>query len=363
VINGLIFLGGINMKENEEMLPKVSILITTYNRPYYFELALQSSLNQTYKNIEIIICDNSENNETKKTVGKYIEESDKIIRYFKNSNNIGPQKNKQNCYDLATGEYINYLMDDDLFHPQKIEKMMPYFINNKNITLVTSHRQKIDEKGLFLPPLKKLYEEDVIIDGIELGDFMLKNKLNCIGQPTTVLFRKNDLEEPFGVFVGKQAWNNVDVASWLNLLAKGKAVYIPETLSYLRIHKGQLSNDLNSTVKNIGDWINHVLDSQSKGFLKNESDYIQAIRVIKSSILKYFHRISTKIKHDDKQPYLNELYQKLDFLIKMIENNQALVDDVKDFRSLLSCLVTVNQKDKEDEARILDLKRFKRSFK
>jgi glycosyltransferase involved in cell wall biosynthesis len=261
------------LRGEEEMLPKVSILIPTYNRPELFHEALKSAMHQTYPNIEIIVCDNSDNGLSESIVklyrGKYHP-----IKYFRNYRDLGPIKNQQKCLKLSIGEYINYLMDD-LLHPEKIAKMMHYFQKHEDVILVTSHYQPIDGNGHHLPlneiTYKRLFAEDTIIDGFEFGNLILRDRINYIGAPTMVLFRKNALEEPFGVFAGRQAQNNVDVASWLNLLAKGKGVYMSETLSYFRVHPSQLTqlSSWNSFSKGTQDWNHHFIDAKQKGFLKD----------------------------------------------------------------------------------------------
>ncbi|MCY9656842.1 glycosyltransferase family 2 protein [Paenibacillus chondroitinus] len=229
------------------MNPLVSILIPTYNRPHYFELALQSAFNQTYDNIEIIVSDNSDNNQTELVVQKYQEmPGGAKIKYFKNPQNLGPIANQQQCLNLANGEFINYLMDDDLFHLRKIEKMMAYLIQYPDVTMVTSQRRVINAAGrqLYVPPIgtfKQLYTKDTIVDGRVLTKKILEDRINYLGEPTTVLFRRKALTEPFGMLLGRQAYFAVDMASWLSLLSKGKGVYMVQPLSYLRYHTEQLS--------------------------------------------------------------------------------------------------------------------------
>ncbi len=233
------------MDDNSIMKPKVSILIPTYNRLHYFIQALMSALNQTYENIEIIICDNSENSDSEKAV-KLLEHYYKTsIKYYKNPRNIGYLENLRKCFDLASGKYINYLLDDDLLHPQKIEKMMGVFQKNKNVSLVTSVRLTIDEKGCPAAPkknTKKIFKTDTIINGKKLAAILLVNRANYIGVPSTVLFKKDRMDEPFGVYSGRESLFSTDMASWLNILEKGNAVYLTEPLSYYRIHKFQLQN-------------------------------------------------------------------------------------------------------------------------
>lgn len=229
------------------MNPLVSILIPTYNRPHYFEQALQSAFNQTYDNIEIIVSDNSDNNATELVVQKYQAlPGGSKIRYIRNSENIGPIANQQQSLNLAKGEFINYLMDDDLFHPQKIQKMMVYMLQYPDVTLVTSQRRVINSAGrqFYVPPFgtfKQLYPRDTIVDGRVLTRRLLEDQTNYLGEPTTVLFRRKDLLEPFGMLLGKQVYFAVDLASWLNLLSRGKGVYMVQPLSYLRYHSQQLS--------------------------------------------------------------------------------------------------------------------------
>jgi len=248
--------------------PLVSILIPTCDRPHYLEQALKSALDQTYPRMEIVICDNSEDDASERMVKAYqSKRKGHKIRYFRNSENLGPIINQQKCLELSKGKYVNYLMDDDLFHPVKIEKMMHYFLKYKEVSLVTSQRRIIDGDGhpIYVPPVgtfRKLYDKDTIVDGRKLSERMLRDRTNYIGEPTTVLFRKKDLTEPFGVLSGQQIYFGVDLASWLNLLTRGKAVYMVQPLSYLRYHSQQLSK--NEFAKQIAQLDKEVIASFAK---------------------------------------------------------------------------------------------------
>lgn len=227
----------------------VSILIPTHNRPHYFEQALKSALNQTYPNTEIVISDNSENNATEAIVKRYqAMPAGRKIRYIHNPINIGPIDNLQQCLQEARGDYVNFLNDDDLFHPLKIERMMRVMRMDPQIALVTSQRRVIDERGrqLYVPPMwtfKRLFPRDTVLDGRTFSQILLRDKTNYIGEPTTVLFRKAKLKEPFGMLLGKQVFYAVDFAAWLNLLQEGKGAYLIQPLSYLRYHSKQLSQN------------------------------------------------------------------------------------------------------------------------
>lgn len=264
----------------------VSIVIPAYNRPHTLQIAIESALNQTYPNIEIVICDDSSNGDVQSMLVPYLEAHPQI-RYYKNERNLFLE-NWHKCFDLAAGEYVNYLMDDDVFQPEKINKMLYYFNHFEEIRLVTSYRQTINEAGNPLPPLyatQRLYQETRIMDGISLGNEALVRCLNVIGEPTTVLFRKKDLTEPFGVYKGRQYSLLNDMAAWLHLLSKGKAVYIPGALSSFRLHPNQNNHTLGAGT--FSQWLELVVASREDGFLADDGLYQTALEAYRSRVAGY----------------------------------------------------------------------------
>ena len=284
--------------------PLVSILIPAYNRPHTLKIAVDSVLNQTYPNIEIIICDDSTDDRVKEMLVPYLE-SYSFIKYYKNEKNL-LVKNWHKCFNLASGEYINYLMDDDVFHKEKIAKMIYFFNEFDNITLVTSYRQTINRFGQLLSPLRatvRLYPETTILDGKELANFALSRSLNVIGEPTTVLFRKKDLTEPFGIYKGKQYSGINDLSAWLSLLAKGKAVYIPEALSYFRLHPDQNSNKIDRKI--VSEWLDLIIVSREDGFLETNELY-------KTALLAYRNRVNGHHQYEEDIKRIDIILETLD---------------------------------------------------
>ena len=107
-------------EKNINKMPLVSVLIPTYNRPHYFEKALCSVLEQTYPNVEIIIGMIVRMMKQKR-LQKYLCKHSNII-YIKIDQTFGQFENALMLLNKANGEYINFLMDDDLFHVNKIQK-------------------------------------------------------------------------------------------------------------------------------------------------------------------------------------------------------------------------------------------------
>ncbi|SDZ18062.1 glycosyltransferase family 2 protein [Thermoactinomyces sp. DSM 45892] len=271
---------------SKESFPLVSVLIPAYNRPDTLQVAIDSILDQTYPNIEIIICDDSSDNRVEEMMDSYLHRFPQI-RYFKNEENlfIG---NWHKCFDLASGEYINYLMDDDVFHKEKIASMMFYYLRFANISLVTSYRQTINAQGEHIPPIyatRRLYHEDRVMDGKILGNYALSHCLNVIGEPTTVLFRKSDLVDRYGFYQGKQYVLLNDMAAWLSLLSKGRAVYITDALSYFRIHPNQNNETLGANL--FSEWLDLVIAARKDGFLDSDHLYQMALRSYRDRIQRY----------------------------------------------------------------------------
>lgn len=178
------------------------------------------------------------------------------VNYFKNEKNAEDfgMTNQRKLLAISNGEYINFLFHDDIFHTCKIEKMMNYFLTENEISIVTSHRQLIDENGK------------------DLSRLAINTLLNVIGEPTTVLFKKALLDEGLGYYNSNFYTNLSDLATWFSLLSKGNAVYIVETLSYFRQHRNQNSQNLTSHVKGILEWKQLIIDSYNAKILNDNEE-------------------------------------------------------------------------------------------
>jgi len=238
--------------ENISEKPLVSVLIPTHERPKLFSLALASVVMQTYPNIEIIISDNSNDDETELVVKEFQAKYDNI-RYF-HTPGLDMHGNWQKCWDNMSdsAEYVNFLMDDDIFASNKIERMMDFYIENPNLSLVTSYRKLIDINGNPLPDQgynSLVVDTDSIIDGEEAGHHLLVNGINWIGEPTTVLFNRKYTNGFFRGWTGKEKYLILDYPLWLRLLEQGPMAYIVEPLSYFRQHESNDSKDFDTIVE------------------------------------------------------------------------------------------------------------------
>ena len=218
-----------------EVSPKVSILIPTYNYAHHIDEAIQSALNQTYTDFEIVIVDDHSTDNTDEVVEKYL--GDKRIRYYKNPVNLGLVENFNKCLSYANGEYIKFLLADDKFEPTLLEKFVQIMDQYPNVSLVTSNRDMFGTKTKKrVLPFTGLQEGKKII-----FESLREKNGNWIGEPTTVMFRRSDLR--VGNF-NPSYYCLVDWEMWLRLLCVGDCYLIPETLSYFRVHTGQASQKI-----------------------------------------------------------------------------------------------------------------------
>jgi len=115
--------------------PKVSIVIPTYNRPGLLTRAIQSVLNQTYQNFEIVVVDDSLDNETEKVVKNFNENRIKYIRN-ETKTNLPMARNKGVRESGQDSKYIAFLDDDDIWLPQFLEKTVTELEEKKDLVMV-----------------------------------------------------------------------------------------------------------------------------------------------------------------------------------------------------------------------------------
>ena len=104
--------------------PLVSFIIPTYNRPKYLQRAIESTLKQSHQNIEVIVIDDHSDYDPLPIIEEF---NDNRIKYYRNSINKGSVYSRNRGLSVCTGDYINFLDDDDEILPQKIELQLKKF--------------------------------------------------------------------------------------------------------------------------------------------------------------------------------------------------------------------------------------------
>lgn len=118
--------------------PLVSVYIPTHNRAKLLERAVMSVLNQTYKNIEVIICNDASQDNTEVVLTKFAN-MDSRVRFISNESPQGACYSRNRCINLASGEFITGLDDDDEFMPERIERFVN-IVRELNKSIICSNR-------------------------------------------------------------------------------------------------------------------------------------------------------------------------------------------------------------------------------
>lgn len=134
-------------KTTSDFVPKVTIAIPTYKRPELLKLALDSALNQIdYSDFEVIVVDNNPERdcETERMMSFYRNSQ---ISYYKNESNIGMFGNWNRCIELAKGEYVTNLNDDDTLSGEYLKSVHKVISKNTKIDALVTGFQVIDSEG------------------------------------------------------------------------------------------------------------------------------------------------------------------------------------------------------------------------
>jgi len=222
------------------MFPKVTVIISTYNRANMLAEALDSVLKQSFKDFEVIVADDASTDATPETLEKYYEQftkrgiSFKAIRLVENSGYQCVPKNM--AIYAARGDYIAYLDDDNLWHPDHLVKLYQPFIENLELDLTYCWRkyEMMGHKGLEIDPHPPEWDKarDIILfagNCIDTSDIMHSRGLAYLTHQNYACIW-NENERRFG--------DHALLKRFIMSGCRGKLV--PEELTTYRWHGGNL---------------------------------------------------------------------------------------------------------------------------
>lgn len=302
----------------------VSVVIPTYQRPKYFIEALESVLAQSHSNLEIFVTDNSHNTDTKEAIKKYIKQDSRII-YEHHPEYMSARENwtRAKAYDNQKAEYVQWLMDDDMLFPTKIEDMLEVYCYDPTIALVTSPRRAIDAEGSFIEDMNPLAcRKDNVYYGKDICNIMLKTMTNFIGEPSTAFIKKNNqYKNTLGwAPTANTAYNISDFPTWLACLEHGDLYYMAEPKSYYRVHPGQQQRQVATVISCIICWANCLMYAIEKNI------YVKRLDDIKQAIQSWDRNLTFAVECIEKENYndtcrINDLLLTDDKINKFRQHN------------------------------------------
>ncbi len=303
--------------------PLVSILIPNYNYAKYLQHCLDSVVNQTYKNIEIIIQDNASTDNSYEIMleyqKKYLKgEIDKYINVGRNKRNVGSDQNSTICANKAEGKYLMFLSSDDALKNTYVERCVEILEDNPYVSMVMVHRDEIDDNGN-LYKVAPFYNKSFIVNGeAQAAVFMMAG----IAVPTQVFFRKESRFETM-----RYRFYQMQVAGdWYNnflMSCVGDIAYVKDALCEYRVHYGNETNE--SEKKMLGIFEHFVIinafnsTAKSIGYQAPQKRYNDAIEKLGDMCLRYSLKM---LQNDEIQCAKNYLYLALAFKEKLREDKR-----------------------------------------
>lgn len=223
------------MAENLKV-PKISVIMPVYNGEKYLKEAIDSILKQTFANFELLLINDGSTDLTEAIIGSY---DDERIVYIKNEKNLGLIKTLNKGLDLAKGEFIARMDQDDISHSERFEKQLIIFEKNTEIGVCGT---------LFTPFNNSNNKEYNIIEHPELHKTIKIQLLAlCIVGHPTIMMRKNAV----GNFRYDESFQAAeDYELWTRLVTSTQFYNIQESLLQYRIHDTNMSVLENSTQVN-----------------------------------------------------------------------------------------------------------------
>lgn len=225
--------------------PLVTVVIPAF-KSRYFEAALLSALGQTWRPLEIVICDDSREGRIEQWVQQHAG-GEIAIDYRRNSQRLGEAGNLARCIEHSRGVYIKVLHDDDVLHPGCVAALVDVMLREPGVALAAVRRRRIDPQGCLLadiPQTVSAFAEDVVLDGPQLVSLLAEHPLNFIGEPSCIMARRSDL-----VTLGRELMSLAgetihwvgDLALYSSLLQRGAFAWLDEPRCDFRVSPEQFS--------------------------------------------------------------------------------------------------------------------------
>ena len=196
---------------NEE--PLISVIIPTFNAANTIKRCVDSVLKQTYNKIEIICCDDCSTDNTVEILNEYSSPSFKVLV---NEKNMRAAFSRNRCIEIAKGDYIAQIDDDDYCAPERIEKQLEFLIEHKEYDFVGSGIYYFDENGVWGKSLREVGYQP------QKEDFLR----NSVFANPTMMYRLAALKKVGGYRVAQETRRSQDYDLHMRLYAANLKGYI-----------------------------------------------------------------------------------------------------------------------------------------
>lgn len=270
----------------------VSVIIPTYKRPTYLKRAIQSVLQQTYQNIEVIVVDDnnpsSEGRVLTEQVMDFYKDNEKVL-YIKHEYNKNGSAARNTGARESKGEYLMFLDDDDEFYPQKVESQLNCLLNKStDFQACYSNYDRFDSKGKLIDKCGENREGNLYLEALKRNFFVQAGSNLMVSRKA--FFNINGFDESF--------LRNQDLEFLARLLLKYKICYSDIKGSKINLgdHSGLSSMDFGETTEQYKTRFKAIIDAELKEDEAKELEIFLALQVYRFYFLKKDFKKSRLVK-------------------------------------------------------------------
>ena len=216
------------------VVPEISVCIPVYNGATYLRETLESVVSQEGVRLEIVVGDDGSSDDSMVIARSYAQNhTQHDWKLLAPSLRLGMTANWNACLKAASGEFVKVMGQDDLLYKGCLNRQAVLLRDHPKISLVVSGCEIISARGkiLFKRPRQR---KEGVYPGLEMARECLVKRANLIGEPVTVLARRNDYSL-LGGFSDNHRYY-IDLEMWLRLLELGDCGIIEEAQCAFRIH-------------------------------------------------------------------------------------------------------------------------------
>ena len=254
-------------------MPKVSVVLPVYNGSEYLAQSIESVLNQTFQDFELIIVDDCSTDDSGLIAQKYAK-ADARITYIKNQTNLKLPNALNKGFACAQGVYLTWTSCDNVYLPNAFQRLLDILESEPDVALVYSSMEIIDAEGKLISFVQAGDPKDLIFRNVVGACFM---------------YRKT-IADQAGAY-DPSALLCEDYEYWLRIARIGELKEIPEVLYQYRIHGNSLS------ANRLGEII-------SRGIRVQKNYYPHFIKTRRQAAMFYAHLRARDIYNPLRQLYL-----------------------------------------------------------
>jgi glycosyltransferase involved in cell wall biosynthesis len=257
-------------------MPKVSIIVPSYNYAKYMDERIQSLLNQTYQDFELIIVDDASTDNSVDVINKYKYDTRIKTQFFSENSGL-PYKRWNDGAKMSCGDYLLFAGADDACAPTMLEKLTQSLDAHPNVGIAYCQSMKMDAKSNLIHSLKKYtntldkkrWSHDYLDTGENECCYMVIK--NTIPNASAALMRRS-LFEKLGGF-DENLRLVADWMLWSKILLESDVAFIAEPLNYFRYHSGTVRSTMYKVGSHTKEWYEYIAAMEKETNIPTE--YLQ----------------------------------------------------------------------------------------